>query len=256
MKIIAHFLFQIIFAASLFSTENSLIYPHHIQADLQNEEHSTLAVSLEKFLEKGGTIIRLEDYDEPFQLQPGDTVFPACTAGHNRSQIVWKLLQPYADKIILNKPHATQYGLDPFNGKANWNRPKKPLVVDEFQLWAGSARQQKFGWDVFGEWTDKKEVSSEELHTLLDYYNREYYSLNTPAEARKVYIVFAKNVHVHLHRLSQSNGTLENVVILYMPLEDFIHTPLPEWNTFPGSLKSYEEFAKIIGARLDVSKLR
>lgn len=82
-----------------------------------------------------------------------------------------------------------------------------------------------------------------------------YYSCEMTPDIRKVYITFAKNGHTHLYRLNEVNRSLENVVVLLFPLEDLIYTPLPEWNTYPYSIKSYCELAAILRSYLDCAQL-
>lgn len=101
---------------------NRPIYPHEADKELQENLTSSLEASLREFKAKGGTVIRLDGATLPYQLLPGDMVFPSCSGAQNRSQTLWNLLRPYSDKISLKQPHATFYGFDPYNGKANWLR--------------------------------------------------------------------------------------------------------------------------------------
>ena len=228
---------------------------NEVDEDLQSVEGSSLMKVLTVFQEKGGTIIRLDGNAAPYQLLPGDMVFPSCSAGINRSQTLWNVLRPYSDKITLRQPHATRYGLDPFNGKVNWHRVEGKASSDDYYLWAGVERSPRFGFDVFNAWLEKKEATPEELQIISSYYDREYYNPDIPAGTRRVYITFSKNAHAHLYRLNQANRSLENVVVLYFPLADMIKHPLPEWNTYQASLKSYVEFSNILKAYLDFDRL-
>lgn len=251
MKIII-FSFLISFA-SIFATD-SPIYPKEAHNELEVSSISSLEISLNEFIERGGTIIRLEGDVEPFQFHTNDVIFPACSAGYNRSQIIWNLFRPYSEKVLLNKPHATQFGFDPFNGKANWFRVNA-VEKDEFEAWAGVPRSEKFGYELFSKWLSKKNATEEELNWMLDYYNRAYYHPEHLNGLRRIYITFAKNAHIHLFRLNQTNESLENVIVLFFPIEDLVKTPLPDWKTYPGSKKCYKELAKIVSSHLDFSAL-
>lgn len=226
------------------------------EAELQSNPESSIETLWKQFTAKGGVLIRMDNGVSPFQLLPGDVVFPSCSGGNNRSQTLWGLLRPYADRIILKQPHATQYGFDPYNGQPNWLRIKSANKNDEFYLWTGVEKSKKLGWDLFRDWILKAEATPEELQPMLEFYNREYYAYQVPAGTRRIYITFAKNAHVHLFRLNQTNESLANVIVLFYPLEDLIKHPLPEWNTFHGSVKSYSELAALIRRYLDLSKLR
>lgn len=233
----------------------SPIHLHEAEEELQNNAVSSLNASLLEFTSKGGTIFRLEGSAGAFQFVPGDMVFPSCSGGNNRSQTVWNLLRPYRDKISLMQPHATQYGFDPYNGKANWLRIKPPQQNDEFITWAGVAKSTKLGWDIFEGWLKESSATEAELAKMLNYYDQTYYRPNVPAGIRRIYITFAKNAHIHLYRLNQANASLDNVVILFFPVEDLIKHPLPEWNTHPGSIKSYIELSSLLAFYLDFSGL-
>lgn len=237
-------------------TYESVISLEEMDEDLRDIPAASLETVLAEFSAKGGTIIRLDVATAPFQIAIGDIVFPSCSAGHNRSQTLWALLRPYASSIVLMKPHGTRYGFDPYNGKVNWHRaPWRIRPEDEFALWAGTDKTKKFGADVFGEWLSKQDVTDEELAMLQAYYNNEYYHPNVPAGTRRVYITFAKNAHIHLYRLNQTNDNLNNVYVLFYPIEDLIKEPLPEWNVAPHSIGAYSHLGDMLLERLDLSLL-
>lgn len=255
MKLIIQFLFLLVCNYTLVANEqitnNTPIHTPEIAEELQTNPSSCLDSVLAEFLAKGGTIIRLADDAEPFQLLPNDMVFPACSGGNNRSQTLWNILRPYTNTITLMPPHATQHGFDSYNGQANWLRIKPLQEVDEFEQWAGVSKSKKFGWDLFSHWLTKPEAPAEELLKMTDFYTREYFHPAVSSDTRRVYITFMKNAHIHLFRLNQTNQSLENVVVLLYPLDDLIKHPLPEWNTFPGSKKTYEELSKKLALYLD-----
>ncbi|MDR3624307.1 MAG: hypothetical protein P4L16_04110 [Chlamydiales bacterium] len=235
--------------------EKILIYAHEADEELEQNKNSSLAVVLFEFTAKKGTLVRLEGDAAPYALTPGDVVFPACSGGKNRSQTLWNLLRPYNDKITLMPPHATRYGFDPYNARSNWHRTSFAQKKDEFVLWVGIEKCQKFGWNIFESWLSKPEGTPDELAIMLEYYNKHYYNPNLSPGTKRIYIVFAKNAHVHLYRLNQTNKSLEDVVVLFFPLKDLIAHPLPSWNTYPRSVKSYRELANILKCYLDFSKL-
>lgn len=257
MKRIYNIVFVLILTVTTLNA-NSIdlpIYSQETEEELQKDENSSMETSWREFIAKGGIILRLDGEAKPFQLLPGDMVFPACSGGNNRSQTIWNLLRPYSNKISLKQPHATQYGFDPYNGKANWLRIKTPQQNDEFILWAGVDKATKLGWDIFADWLTSLEATPDDLDLMLSYYNQEYYNPNVPTGTRRVYITFAKNAHIHLYRLHQTNTSLENVVVLFFPIEDLVKHPLPEWETSPGSIKSYTELARLLTLYLDFTKI-
>lgn len=238
------------------SIQQLLVHAHEADEDLAEEPHSSLETSLQQFAEKGGTLIRLEGDEKPFQFAMGDLVFPSCSAGFNRSQTVWNLLRAYETKITLMPPHATRFGFDPYNGKVNWHRARfKPEKKDEFAAWSGVEKSPKLGWNRFADWPSESEATPAVLSKMRDYYDREYYNPDLPEGTRRVYVTFAKNAHAHLYRLCQANESLEGVVVLFFPLEDFIAFPLSAWNTYSCSVRSYEEFSSLLKPYLDLSQL-
>lgn len=137
----------------------------------------------------------------------------------------------------------------------NWNRTHHIQSNDEFIKWAGFYKSTKFGWDLFNDWLSRNEATKSELEMMTDYYNSHYYNPSLTLGARRVYVTFARNAHVHLHRLNQTNATLENVFVLFYPIEDLIAKPLPEWETHPRSVKAYYELASMLEKHLDFTKL-
>jgi len=47
---------------------------------------------------------------------------------------------------------------------------------------------------------------------------------------------------------------LENVVVLFYPIEDVIAKPPKEWETYPRSVKTYKELAAMLEKYLDLSQ--
>lgn len=231
-----------------------LLQDHEIDEDLVQQGHSLMAI-LAEFHEKGGTFIRLDENGPQRALMfPNDSVFPACSAGFCRSQTLWALLKKFENKIALYPPHATRYGFDPYNGKMNWQRKRKIITFDEFELWAQMPKSIRMGFDVYGSHWDHKEATEEQLQQMLHYYNTHYYGPNTPSN-RRVYFSFDKNTHAILHRLNQTNVNLSQVIVYHFPLQDFITHPLKQWETVPLSYKSYQQFSLILLNLIDTSKL-
>lgn len=223
--------------------------------ELQEDYETSLERSFYLFLAKGGRIFRLDEWSPPFKFAKGDVVFPSCAGANNRSQTLWNILQPYNTKITVMPPHATRFGFDPYNGLVNWHRAKHSFTQDEFQLWANVVKSKKFGWDNFESWLSKTEISPIELNILRQYFNQNYYNPRLSSETRKIYITFSKNVHIHLARLSETNSSLENVILLFYPISDLINHPLPEWQTYKRSKEAYVQVAALIRKHLDFSEL-
>lgn len=254
MKLLYIAFFLVYFSSSLEAVQRYPIHMEETETDLQSQVESCLDTVYNDFIAKGGTILRLDENAEPFPLLPGDMVFPSCSGGFNRSQTLWNILRPFADKIILMQPHATQYGFDPYNGCLKWDRVKRNHEYsDEYPLWAGTPKSEKIGWDVFGDFIGKSEPSPEDQKQMSEYYNQYYFHPDVPEGTRRVYITFAKNAHIHLFRLAKTNASLKDVVVLFYPLEDLIHQPPPEWNTEPRSVKAYTEMSRLLTSRLDFS---
>jgi len=235
--------------------QHSIIYAHECDEDLEQNESSRLQASLSEFTARGGVLIRMEGEAIPFSLKAGDRVFPSCSGANNRSQTLWNILQLYDGVISLQPPHATRYGLDPYNGKVNWNRTTHIHEDDEFIKWAGLCKSPKFGWNVFNDYFLKDTATPGDLNAITEYYNTHYFKPAVPFGIRRVYITFSKNAHVHLYRLNQTNSTLDNVVVLFYPIDDLIANPLPEWETPPRSIKAYRELAFMLEKYLDFSRI-
>lgn len=204
---------------------------------------------LNKFSEKGGTFVRMQDVI--FTLLPGDRVYPICTGGYCRSQTLWRMLLD-CQLLDLQPPHATRVGYDPYNNQMNWHRndPHEGLY-DEYEIWAGRPKAVRFGYDIFSSWHPKESATAEEIAYIREYYDQYFYTV--ASSQRHVYICFDKNTQVVMHRLAELNPSLDNVVVLHFPLKDLVSSPLPEWNTFLRSQEAYEKFSLILKPTLDLS---
>ncbi|MCE5293968.1 MAG: hypothetical protein LLF94_05085 [Chlamydiales bacterium] len=223
---------------------------------------------LRTFINKGGTFIHLDPKKfegkkkkkpKRFQLKKGDIVYPGCAAGFNRSQTLYAVLTRYQDAITLFSPHASKMGFDPYNNAANWHINKvDEQESDEFILWSGHAKVPRFGFLHFAHLQQEQEPSEDVLHEIREYYNTHYFGPTSVPEGqdghRRVYITFGTNVHVILHRLSQNNTSLKNVILVGIASDDRIHRPIKK-GVLPKSKEAYAEFEKMLHSLLDFSKL-
>lgn len=221
---------------------------------------------MQTFRDKGGNFVTLNPFSSKpttFEVKRNDRIFISCSAGFRRSQTLWVLLLPYADKgvIHLSPPHATRYGCDPYNGEVNWheNDEEENKPGDEFELWSGFPKSQRLGFEKLDEWKAKLNASPKEsvLSEITQYYNDHYYAppYESLDEGRRIYITFAANTHVHFHRLNESNQILTNVTVVHLDLDDLITKPLEEWNTDRASFKAYQNFAELLKQVIDCSQL-
>lgn len=239
----------------------------HIQAEeeLEQHPHSTAELSLQTFFQKGGHLHPISDLlegDEPaFQLQKEDAIYPICSGGWCRSQTLWALLHPFSDKIVLFPPHAARLGWDPFNGKTNRDRlcPFR-TTPDEFSTWFGQDKALRFGFENTDKWDPLQKAPTEEgLNEITRYYDQGYFGPNSIWQGKKgkrrIYIAFATNVHVVLHRLNQANDQLNSVTVVAIDSEDIITSPPASWNTPSRSVKAYAQFAEALKKALDIRLL-
>lgn len=237
--------------------------------DLQNNCLSTLYNCIQIFLSKGGKLKLLDPFsDKPdrYTLSPGSVIYPSCSAGFCRSQTLWARLLPYFEKVTIFPPHATRYGCDPYNGKINWHEcshigTAEVDLQDEFAIWSGWPKAQRFGFEKFCQWRQYGNNPTEEnLKEISDYYTHHYFSADSVIEnqnyKKRVYITFTgPNGHANMHRLNQSNERLDDVELVIINLFDFITKPLLEWNVRPYSKESYKKFSDLIDRVLDFSEL-
>jgi hypothetical protein len=218
-------------------------------------------VCLDKFTELGGKFFHMDpnDVKEQFLLLSNDIVYPSCTAGYCRSQALWAILSKY-ENITLFAPHATRYGFDPFNEEANWNKNlEEEAKTDEFVLWFKRDKAERFGYEKFSYLLVKHDSSLAKLEEIRAYYDQHYFGPHSIGEnkkgARRVYITFAQNAHVILHRLNQTNQDLNQVVVVSLDLDDYITRPLEEWNTYCRSFAAYYEFSLVLNNMLNFTHL-
>lgn len=237
--------------------------PFRVDETLEKKEETKGKVCLETFQEKGGFFYHLDPNKvtekDRFVLLTGDIVYPSCSAGFNRSQTLHALLSYFLNSIILFEPHATRRGFDPYNDQANWHINKaKEKQPDEFKLWAQKEKAPRFGFDQFEYLMDEHDPSPEILNAIRKFYDEHYFGAgsitNNFEGQRRVYITFAQNVHVILHRLNQNNADLNNVVVVSIDLDDYIDKP-QEKIIASKSQAAYAIFAQILRELIDFSQL-
>lgn len=229
--------------------------------DLEKNQSTNLETSLKTFFAKGGMLKVIKNcsatYHQSIQLLPNDIIYPICSGGFCRSQTLWALLKQYDSQVILYPPHAARYGWDPYNDKINrFQNIAKEQVHDEFEQYFGFEKSVRFGFENTESWNSFEEQPSlENLQSISQYYNQHYYgSNNLPDEQKKlrrVYIAFANNAHVVLHRVNQANESLHNVLVIAINSEDIITTPPDFLMTSSRSKKAYAHFADLIYNLLD-----
>lgn len=248
---------------SLGSAFEATVYPwgqaKEYAEDLESEGVTSFASVKARFLALGGTLRRLSPSAgaTAFQLHHGDVVYPVCSAGFCRSQTLWILLESYGAAITLMPPHAAGYGFDPYNGKVNWriNRSEeaKASQSDDFRLWAHRDKALRFGYDRFQHLADA-EVTAEELDAIKAFYSTHYYGPAQIGQRRRVYLAFAQNAHIVMHRLCESNKDLSNVVVVHLPMQDLITTPPASWETYPRSKIAYERYHALLKPLFELSR--
>lgn len=245
-------------------------YPMTPEPPLESCPETTMEHLLNEFGRKGGTFHAVRPWDlknsetKSIVFYPNDSVYPICTAGFCRSQTLWALLKPYEEKIVLFPPHATRFGLDPYNGEVNWHRNKHPedQYPDEFNLVFSFPKATRFGYAEFGQYLPLKseEISGSVLQEIGQFYSTYFFGPESHWQgkqgSRRVYLAFAQNAHAILHRLNQSNTDLSQVWLYFIDTPDYITSPKPEWNLVPRTQETYERFVDLLTPILDFSHLR
>ncbi len=243
--------------------------PFRVDKNFENNKATKGKICLKAFTAKGGKYVHLDPKKKQkkvpaFALLPNDIVFPSCAAGFNRSQTLYAILAKFTPSITLIAPHATRMGFDPFNDKANW-RTNLDFETDSdgFFLWAGHNKVQRFGFDRFGHLQRElnpppEDLPQEVLLEIRKYYDENYFGPSSiPLQLkgrRRVYITFAANAHVIIHRLNQANLHLRDVIVVGINLDDFIHRPRQK-EIVPKSPEAYAAFEQLIRQVLDFSQL-
>lgn len=245
---------------------NSLeAFPLKKDEDLEKDPSATLKRCLQDFFQKGGVlqnISNLSSVTEPnIRINSGDAVYPVCSGGWCRSQVLWAILQPYSDQIILFPPHAARVGWDPYNGKINrYRNYAQEIVSDEFSSCFGIEKALRFGFEHTSEWNLIEKLPTDEgLKAISQFYNQYYFGPDSSWQGKRgqkrIYITFSNNTHVAIHRLNQTNGNLKGVTVVAIDSEDLITYPPIYLNTTSRSIKAYEYFSSLLTQIFDLTEL-
>lgn len=222
----------------------------HFKKDEELERNFKASDCLEKFYQKGGTFY-CATQEQRICFEEGDAVYPICAGGICRSQTLWALLKILGDKIILFPPHAARHGWDPYNGQINrFRNAHQELVPDEFTAFFGIEKAIRFGFENDERW-------KENLSEISEFYNEHYFGPQSSWQGKKgkrrIYIAFANNTHVIIHRLNQTNINLEDVTVVCIDSEDLITFPPTFLQISPRSKEAYAYFADFLLCRLNFS---
>lgn len=239
--------------------------PFKVDEDLEKNPATAAKKCLQDFFYKGGvlqSIPNLSSVTQPnMHLHMGDAIYPVCSGGWCRSQVLWAILQPYSDQIILFPPHAARAGWDPYNGQINrYRNYAQEIVPDKFSSYFGIEKALRFGFEHTSSWKLVEESpTAEGIKTISQFYDQNYFGPNSSWQGKqgkkRIYIAFSNNAHVVLQRLNQSNKSLRGVTVVAINSEDVITYPPDFLNTTPRSTKSYEHFSKLLTRLFDFSKL-
>jgi hypothetical protein len=256
---------SILFAVLFFNLSAEVQF--RIEPELEKVDETRAELILERFLSKGGRlqVIEKESDFQPgaIRIRPGDAVYPICSAGNTRSQILRALLTPFQDKIVLFAPVGARLGWDPYNGRINYTEQQKATEegYDSFPEFFGIPKKERFAFNLTDRWEEiAKNPTAEGLAEITAYYNAHYYGPNASHEgqkgSRRVFIVFAQNAHVVMHRLTQANERLDDVHLYAIGMNDTISKPLPERNIGKRSPEAYSHFVNILAPLLDTKSLQ
>lgn len=239
--------------------------PFKIDEDLEKNPITSAKKCLQNFFQKGGILRRISNLSsvtEPsIQLNLEDAIYPVCSGGWCRSQVLWAILQPYSDRITLFPPHAARVGWDPYNGQINrYRNYAQEIVPDEFSSYFGIEKALRFGFEHTSAWKSIEESPTDkDLKTISQFYDQHYFGPNSSWQGRqgkrRIYITFSNNAHVVLYRLNQSNDSLQGVTVVAIDSEDLITYPPAFLNTTSRSIKAYEYFSSIVNQIFDLTKL-
>lgn len=223
-------------------------------------KQNSVSHAFDDFQSKGGRLYRfLGQGEAPFQLRPGDVVFPSCSSGENRSQTVWAILKGADQNIELMPPHGARGGYDPYYGSTKrWRDPSRDRVpkADGFFGWSNLEKVARFGEENVKQlW--EPERSPEALDKMKQFFSAHYYKTDVPADTRRIYITFQENAHVHLFRLAETNESLENVVVLdFVFPTDPLKCPATKlWWEGSRSVDAYVHLSEILNSGLDLSQV-
>lgn len=191
---------------------------------------------IEQFERKGGVVVT-PTKQSLFQLFENDIIFPICHSGHNRSQVMYRLLSDI--NIDVQLPHGAFNGFDPrFKSNAMGKYLYVPTIDPDtscklhqieskaFFFALGHLRQKKFGSEICNNGkalisneypvTDEKVLQKQD--DMVEYFDAEMFSL-PEGSRRKVFICFNKAVEVVIERLMK-HSQMKNVVVVAVPFDD------------------------------------
>jgi hypothetical protein len=199
-----------------------------------------------------------DDTSTIFTVKPGDDIRISCSAGWCRSQSLYQIFNHYQG-ITNRAPHGTRDYLDPATGKAKWTvNLEKEGLSDEFADHFGVSKTLRIGHVEFAHLRDNLTPPQDLLEQVTDFYNKNYYGPESydSDTNRIVYITFAANAHAILYRLNQTNTDLSRHTVVVIDLDDYITSPLTEWNTYARSVKAYQNYETILKPLFDFSLLQ
>lgn len=212
-----------------------------------------------EFIQKEGKLIVLNVNDpnpDRFVILPGDDIRISCSAGWCRSQTAYLIFSMY-EGICLLPPHGTRYFFDSI-GRDERNRSMKgESGHDEFKECFGFKKALRIGHKEFIHLRNLTTLPPETVAKITAFYNDNYFGPKSkdPSTERIVYITFAANAHAIMYRLNQTNDSLKKHILVCIDSDDYMSNPLPEWNTYPRSMVSYANFAKLLLKFFDFSQL-
>ena len=239
--------------------------PFKVDEDLEKDPATAAKKCLQDFFHKGGvlqSISNLSSVTQPsVHLHVGDAIYPVCSGGWCRSQVLWAILQPYSEQVILFPPHAARVGWDPYNGQINrYRNYAQEIVPDEFAAYFGIEKALRFGFEHDSSWKLIEKLPTDEgIKTISQFYDQHFFGPNSSWQGKqgkkRIYIAFSNNAHVVLQRLNQSNQSLTGVIVVAINSEDLITYPPDFLNATSRSTKAYEYFSKLLTQLFDFSEL-
>lgn len=215
----------------------------------------------EEFEGKQGTLVVISpdnDSHQVFTVVPGDDIRISCSAGWCRSQTLFQIFERYSE-ITKHAPHGVRDYIDPATGIARWTvNLEKENLPDEFEAYFGVPKVHRLGHAEFSHLRDTVVPSQDLLNEITEFYNKHYYSPESYDREtnRIVFITFAANAHAVLYRLNQTNSDLSRHIVVVIDLDDYITSPLPEWNTYPRSVEAYKNYEEILTPLFDFTLLQ
>jgi len=218
-------------ACKKFNLPKRLRYFLEVQSHAQLfYENPNLSEQSVKFAEYGGKLIlcpydpnEIERDNFKIGILPSDLLYPICSDGLIRSQILYLVLlgikRMIGTESGVNKPHGANFGFDPFIledsqqydflSVEDFNTRLKSLFESVF----GQSLEPRFGEDRYG--TNPKlnfnESRSTQLETkriretMKDIFTLKYFALPNNPEGRIIFFVFGAALPIVLDRLMESN---------------------------------------------------